>query len=101
MIVGIGSAKRKNGELYQNKEKGILSFWQSENLAEGSIGLGVIVPPQSIVGFAEDKADNLVLVKVKPGVPFSYRTGACWSKGLDFHGFDEWKAYLANEAATQ
>ena len=55
----IGIAKRKDGELYHNKESGVMAFWQSENLKNGYIGLGVIVPPQQIVGFAEDGLNNL------------------------------------------
>ena len=59
LVVGIGIAKRKDGELYHNKESGVMAFWQSENLKNGYIGLGVIVPPQQIVGFAEDGLNNL------------------------------------------
>ena len=97
LVVGIGIAKRKDGELYQNKESGVMAYWQSENPKNGYIGLGVIAPPQQIVGFAEDELNNLVLVKAKPGIPFAYRTGACWSKGSDFHSFEEWKNYLQQE----
>jgi hypothetical protein len=100
LIVGIGLAKHK-GEVYKNKEKGILAFWETSKPENGALGTAIIVPPQNIVGFAEDKSNNLILMKAKPGVPFGWRTGACWSKGLDFHTFDEWKSYLENEAAAK
>jgi hypothetical protein len=99
LVVGIGIAKAKGGELYQDKETGVMAYWQSGKPENGSIGLGVIVPPQQIVGFAEDELNNLVLVKVKPGTPLTYQTGACWSKGLDFHTFEEWKTYLSEQVA--
>ena len=99
LIVGIGIAKIANGELYQNKEKGIMAFWPPENAAHGTIGQAVIIPPQDLIGFAEDKLNYLALVKVKPGKPFTYRAGACWNRGLDFTDFGSWKTFLEKEAA--
>ena len=69
-------------------------------LDHGYIGLGVVIDPKRIAGFAEDKLNHLLLVKVKPGEPLVYHSGACWSKGLDFHSFDEWKSYLEKEAGA-
>lgn len=98
LTVGIGIAKLKGGQLYQNKKAGVMAYWQPENFQNGTIGCGVIVPPKDIIGFAEDELNYLVLVKVKPGKPLVYRSGACWSKGLDFSTFDAWKNYLNREA---
>lgn len=98
LVVGIGIAKGPGGELYQNKEKGVMAYWQAEDAKNGSIGLGVVVPPDKIVGFAQEGPNNLILIKVKPGVPFTYLTGACWSKGLDFRTFDQWKSYLGEHS---
>ena len=105
LTVGIGIAKRATGkktfgELFKNPEKGIMAYWESENLDHGYIGLGVVIDPKRIAGFAEDKLNHLLLVKVKPGEPLVYHSGACWSKGLDFHSFDEWKSYLEKEAGA-
>jgi hypothetical protein len=105
LTIGIGIAKRatgKNtfGEFFKNSENGIMAYWESENLDHGYIGLAVVIDPKRIAGFAEDKLNNLLLVKVKPGEPLVYRSGACWSKGLDFHSFDEWKSYLEKEAGA-
>jgi hypothetical protein len=98
LVVGIGIARNRKGEVYKNLEKGILAFWETTKPENGSVGTAVIVSPKDIIGFAEDNMNNLILVKVKPGVPFSYRTGACWSKGPDFHSFEEWKNDLQKEA---
>jgi hypothetical protein len=105
LTIGIGIAKRATGkktvgEFFKNPEKGVMAYWQSENIDHGLIGLGVVIDPKRIAGFAEDKLNYLVLVKVKPGEPLMYRSGACWSRGLDFHSFDEWKSYLEKEAGA-
>lgn len=95
LVIGIGIAKIKGGEIYQDLAKGIMAFWPPENAANhGRIGCGVIVSTKDIVGFAEDQRNYLVLVKAKPGKPLTYYAGACWSKGLDFKSFPEWKNEL-------
>lgn len=102
LTVGIGIAKIGGGQLYQDKESGIMAFWPPENKqGHGIVGQAVLVSPEDIVGFAEDKLNYLVIVKVKPGVPFTYRAGACWSKGLDFSTFDSWKTWLHGEAKSK
>jgi hypothetical protein len=98
LVIGIGIAKIKGGELYQDKGKGILAFWPPENGEHGRIGCGVIVYAKDIVGFIEDKLNYLLLVNVKPGKPFIYYTGACWSKGIDFTSFADWKNELVRSS---
>ena len=101
LTVGIGIAKKAGGELYQDKDKGILAYWMPDDPKHGRVGCGVVVDPAMVVGFAQDKLNNLILVRVKTGVPWTYRAGACWSRGLDFHSFDDWKSYLIQQAQTK
>jgi unsaturated rhamnogalacturonyl hydrolase len=95
IILGIGLAKRdgKGGKLFQDKELGILSYWQPPE-KNGTIGVGFKVDPATVVGFTQDKLNYLMLVKATVGKPYVYYTGACWDKGLDFHTADEWEKYL-------
>ncbi len=95
IIIGIGLAKRdgKGGKLYQDKNLGILSYWQPPE-KNGTIGVGFKVDPATVVGFNEDTLNYLMLVKATAGQPYVYYTGACWDKGLDFHTSDEWEKYL-------
>jgi len=95
LIVGIGLAKRtgEGGHLVQNRERGLMSYWQPPE-KNGTIGVGVRVDPAMVVGFAEDALNYLVLLKVTPGKPFVYYAGACWSKGPDFKTAAEWENYL-------
>ena len=101
LIIGIGIAKKAGGEVFQDKEKGVLAYWMPDSPKHGRVGCGVVVDPATVVGFAEDKLNELILVRVKPGTPWTYRAGACWSKGLDFHTFEEWKNYLTQQAQTK
>ncbi len=100
LVVGIGIAKIKGGEIYEDKAKGIMAFWPPENIKHGKVGCGVVVSPGDIVGFAEDKLNYLVLVRVKPGKPLVYHAGACWSRMPGFTTFDDWKHELSREAAS-
>jgi len=100
LTVGIGIDKGPGGQIYQDKEKGILAYWQKADKDHGVIGCGVVVDPKSVVGFAEDKLNYLILVKAKPGVSFTYYAGACWDRGINAIGsFDGWKSYLAGKPA--
>jgi rhamnogalacturonyl hydrolase YesR len=95
IIVGIGLAKRdgKGGKLFDDKELGVMSYWQPPE-KDGTIGVGVKVDPAMIAGFDEDKLNYLVLVKATAGKPLVYYAGACWDKGLDFHSAEKWEKYL-------
>jgi len=108
ILVGIGITKRRNGvknqangvyegegSWIQDKEKGLMIYWEPEQKPNGTTGIAVVVDPASIVKFVNDSPDeNLVIVKVTPGKPWVYYTGACWSKGLDFHTDKEWETYV-------
>jgi hypothetical protein len=115
LLVGIGIAKRKSdgtrfkGEdkLVTDKDKGLMVYWEPDQTyrtpaAAGHTGVAVVVDPKSIVKFVEDKnaagdvIQNLVIVRVTPGKPWVYYTGACWSLGLDFHTAEEWETYARN-----
>jgi hypothetical protein len=95
IIIGIGLAKRsgKGGKLLEDKDLGLMSYWQPPE-KDGTIGVGVLVDPASVIRFDEDKLNYLVLIKATAGKPFVYYAGACWDKGLDFHTADEWEKYL-------
>ncbi|MDR0533131.1 MAG: DUF4861 domain-containing protein [Verrucomicrobiales bacterium] len=98
VTVGIGIAKGPGGEIYQDKEKGILAYWQKADKNHGIIGCGVVTDPKNVVGFAENKLNHLILVRVRTGVPFTYYAGACWDRGCNaVASFDEWKNYLTNK----
>jgi hypothetical protein len=56
-----------------------------------------MVDPKSLVEIRQDAENYLVLVKVEPGKPFVYFTGAAWDKGRDFHDRAAWEAYVRDQ----
>ena len=85
LVVGIGLAKRegKGGHVTEDKERGVLSYWQPPE-KNGTIGVGVLVDPAAVVGFDEDALNYLVLVKATAGKPFVYYAGAVLGPGARF-----------------
>lgn len=98
LIVGIGLGKNATvqgrGTLFTDRARGIMSYWEPADPDHGSMGTAVIVDPSSIIDFAADADNNLVLVRVTPGKPFVYYAGSAWDRGLDFKSRAEWEAYL-------
>lgn len=103
MIVGIGISKRpingrKLGEIVKDAKAARMNWWGPAD-GEGDGGKGrmaaaVIVDPAAFAGFAEDADNYLILVRVTPGRPFTYYSGAAWDGGGDFATRDAWTAYV-------
>jgi rhamnogalacturonyl hydrolase YesR len=98
LIVGVGIARHatsdKASKFFFDKENGILSVWEATDPDKGTTGLALRVDPKMISGFVQDADNYLVLLKVTPGKPFVYYSGAAWDKGLDIHSREEWEAYV-------
>jgi hypothetical protein len=103
LIVGIGISKRpingnKLGEVRKDSAAERLSWWGPAD-GEGDSGKGrmaaaVIVDPAAFAGFAEDTDNYLILIRVRPGQPFVYYSGAAWDSGGDFAGQGDWNSYV-------
>lgn len=101
LIAGIGLGKnatvQARGTLFTDRARGIISYWEPTDPDHGSMGTAIIVDPASIVDFVSDADNNLVLVRVTPGKPFTYYAGSAWDRGLDFKSRQEWEAYLKSQ----
>ncbi len=85
-------------ELTTDRAGGWLAQWEVQK-TNGSLGEAVIVPAAALQGFAEDAANQLVLVKATSGQPLRYYVGAGWSKAGEFTTRPAWNAYVAACAA--
>ena len=99
LIVGIGISKRpvnggKLGELRKDGGGARMSWWGPADREKGRMAAGVIVDPAAFAGFAEDADNYLILVRVQPGRPFVYYSGAAWDRGGDFATRDAWNSYV-------
>jgi len=99
IIVGIGISKRpingnKLGEIRKEAAAARLSWWGPADGNKGRMAAAVIVDPAAFAGFAEDADNYLILVRVRPGQPFVYYSGAAWDRGGDFAVQDDWNSYV-------
>ena len=99
MIVGIGISKRpingsKLGEIRRDEAGARISWWGPADGDKGRMAAAVIVDPAAFAGFAEDTDNYLILVRVMPGRPFVYYSGATWDRGGDFASREAWDRYV-------
>ena len=99
LIVGIGISKRpmgggKLGEIEKDGAGARMSWWGPADGEKGRMAAAVIVDPATFAGFAEDADNYLLLVRVQPGRPFVYYSGAAWDRGGDFATRDAWNSYV-------
>jgi pectinesterase len=77
---------------------GWLSQWTTQEKND-ELGTAVVIPAPAFAGFAEDKANELVLAKVTSGKPLRYYVGAGWTRSGQFASQQDWEAYVAAEGA--
>lgn len=103
LIVAIGISKRpissgKPGEIKRDSAAARMSWWGpadgGEDGDKGRMAAAVIVDPRAFAGFAEDADNYLILVRVVPGRPFVYYSGAAWDRGGDFATREAWDSYV-------
>lgn len=99
LIVGIGISKRpisgaRLGEIARDEATARMSWWGLADGDKGRMAAAVIVDPAAFAGFAEDADNYLVLVRVTPGKPFVYYSGAAWDRGGDFATQADWTAHV-------
>jgi hypothetical protein len=81
-----------------------MSFWEENK--DGALGIAVILGADATpAGFAYEapaktpgNGNNLLLVKVKDGVPVRYFTGAAWSGSKQFADRAAWEAHVKAHA---
>jgi hypothetical protein len=95
LICGIGLKKVAGEEKAPlDSEHGWLAIWQKVEKNQGLEGVALVVDPKILDKAAENKTDNLLLVKVGPDNSVSYWAGFGWDKSGQFTNFDSWKTYV-------
>jgi len=92
--VAIGIVKRaKPGKTLFDNNAAVMGYWEPENPAHGTTGLGcVFISPVKKMG--EEKGHFLTTATAKSGQPFVYYTGAAWSRSAFIKNDQEWFVYL-------
>ena len=94
LVSGIGLKKVAGEKVEFNAEHGWLLSWQKVEKNQGMQGLAIVADPKAVEKQAEDKSNNLVLVKVGPDNSLSYWAGFGWDKSGQFADPDAWKKYV-------
>jgi hypothetical protein len=109
-VVGIGITEHAPVEGYakpvltKDPNGRWMSFWEENK--DGGLGIAIILGADATpAGFAYEppakapgNANNLLLVKVKDGMPVRYFTGATWSKSGQFANREAWEAHVRKHA---
>lgn len=94
--IACGLVKRSNTAVGTDERNCWMSLWGLTNsdTANGFLGTGIVLSSSSLVQFTEDKDQYLVIGPAKAGEPFTYYSGAGWTRRGDFATENDWKTYL-------
>ncbi|MGA2138796.1 MAG: DUF4861 family protein [Verrucomicrobiia bacterium] len=94
LVCGIGIKKVADAKKDFNAERGSLCIWEPMEKNQGMQGIALIVDPKALQKEAEDRQNNLLLVKAGADNSVSYWAGFFWNKSGQFPGYDAWKSYV-------
>jgi hypothetical protein len=94
LTTGIGLKKVKGEQVEFNAERGWLLSWQEMEKNAGKQGVAIVADPKLIEKQAEDKLNNLLLVKVSENNVASYWAGFCYDKAGPMADAASWKKYV-------
>lgn len=93
LAMAIGLKKVKDAQQQFNAERGWLTIWEPVEKNLGMQGLAILVEPRFIDKVAEDKLNNLVVLK--PGLGgSSYWAGFAWNRAGKITSAESWNAYV-------
>jgi hypothetical protein len=96
--VGLKKVKGEQNEF--NASNGTLAIWEPMEQKRGMQGVAVIVDPKSFIQQAEDKRNDLLVVKTAPDDSISYWAGFAWDKAGKITSRDAWNKYVADFAQS-
>ncbi|HYJ47806.1 MAG TPA: DUF4861 family protein [Pyrinomonadaceae bacterium] len=92
LAVAVGLKKVKDEQKEFNAARGWLAIWEPMEKNQGMQGLAVLVDPTSLDKQAEDKQNNLIVLKA--GAPVSYWAGFAWDRAGKITSIEAWKKYV-------
>jgi hypothetical protein len=92
--VGIGLKKFKDEQKEINAERGWIAIWQPAEKNQGMQGVAAIFDPQKFEREAEDKLNNLIVLKPGSDKSVSYWAGFAWDRAGKITSAKAWKDYL-------
>jgi hypothetical protein len=93
LAVAVGIKKVKGEQVNLDAKMGIFSVWQPMEKNLGMQGVAAIVNPKALDKQAEDKSNNLVILKPSTDSPVSYWAGFAWDRAGHITTAEAWKKY--------
>ena len=97
--VAIGLKKVKDEQQELNAAHGWLAFWEAMEKNQGLQGVAAVFDPQQFDKQAEDKQNNLIVLKAGTAKPVSYWAGFAWDHAGKITSADAWYKYVDEFAA--
>jgi Domain of unknown function (DUF4861) len=92
--VVVGIIKRpEQGAMLLNERQGILGYWEPQHGADGTTGVGCIIPAP-VKNMQVSKNQLLAFAIAKKNEPFIYYTGAAWDKAGVITNEQQWFDHL-------
>src|SRR5438309_3954536 len=97
--VTIGLKKVKDEQQELNAAHGWLAIWEPMEKNQGMQGVAAVFDPQQFDKQAEDKQNNLIVLKAGTSKPVSYWAGFAWDRAGKITSADAWYKYVDEFAA--
>ncbi len=94
LAVAVGLKKVKGEQKDFNAAHGWLAIWEPMEKNLGMQGVAAIVNPKAFDKQAEDKQNNLVVLKAVTEKPVSYWAGFAWDRAGKITSAEAWKKYV-------
>ena len=94
LTMAVGLKKVKDEEKALNAERGRLTTWEPVEKNLGMQGLAIVFNPKEFDRLAEDKQNNLVVLKPTNSFPVSYWAGFAWDRAGKIKSLQEWNKYV-------
>jgi hypothetical protein len=94
LSVAIGLKKVKDEQKEINAERGWIAIWEPTEKNQGMQGVAAIFDAQKFDRQAEDKLNNLIVLKAGSDKPVSYWSGFAWDRARKITSAKAWKEYV-------
>jgi len=94
LALAVGLKKAKEAQKEFNQTRGWLTTWEPVEKNLGMQGLAVVVDPSAVDKLAEDKLNNLVVLKPGVATTITYWAGFAWDRAGQITTAESWKAYV-------
>ena len=101
LAIAIGLKKVKDEEKQFNAERGRLTIWEPMEKNLGMQGLAIVVNPKEVDQLAEDKLNNLLVLKPTNATPVSYWAGFAWDRAGQITTAKAWDTYVDQFAESR